>query len=69
MRLCKFLWLPLVYPRIQFTNLQIKPANDDFDYEGGGYIAKVANHYLKKITDPSGIGKKKLRLILKIPIK
>ena len=38
-------------------NLQIKPAEDDFNFEGGGVIAKVANHYLNKLTDPSGIGK------------
>ena len=38
-------------------NLQIKPAEDDFNFEGGGVIAKAANHYLNKLTDPSGIGK------------
>ncbi|MDY6120158.1 MAG: hypothetical protein SPI03_02280, partial [Campylobacter sputorum] len=38
-------------------NLQIKPKNDNFDFEGGGTTAKVANHYLNKITDPSGIGR------------
>ena len=38
-------------------NLQIKPVEDDFNFEGGGVIAKVANHYLNKLTDPSGIGK------------
>ncbi|MCI6641287.1 MAG: hypothetical protein PUK41_07745, partial [Campylobacter hominis] len=38
-------------------NLQIKPKEDNFDFEGGGTTAKVANHYLNKITDPSNIGK------------
>ena len=38
-------------------NLQIKPAEDDFNFEGGGVIAKAANHYLNKLTDPPDIGK------------
>ena len=39
------------------NDLAIYPKDDDFDFVGGAG-SFLANHYLEKLTDPSGIGRK-----------
>ncbi|AHF69935.1 hypothetical protein PCH70_47820 [Pseudomonas cichorii JBC1] len=39
------------------SNIYVEPANDNFDYVGGGPLAQVTNYLTREDIDPSGIGR------------
>ncbi|WP_272493077.1 calcium-binding protein [Atopomonas sediminilitoris] len=41
----------------EIVDICVEPKNDNFDYEGGGFLAKFTNYLTKDQIDPSGIGR------------